>query len=122
VEHGGNYLVETAYDEEADTRLRLRMRDLPSVDPIPPGHEHGKLLAEISGLKGAVDGDSSGTDGNEDEEGSDEHKLTRIRHAITGTSQPIQVILNGSYQWGQGWEEVSYCRTFKQRKIPEDIL
>jgi hypothetical protein len=25
---------------------------LPKVDPIPPGHEHGKLLAEMSGRKG----------------------------------------------------------------------
>lgn len=95
---------------------------MPQVDPIPPGHEHGKLLAEISGRKGAVDGDSSVTDSDEDEEGSDDHKLAKIRHAIAGTSQPIQVVLNGRYEWEQGWESVSYCRTYRERKIPEDIL
>jgi hypothetical protein len=49
-------------------------------------------------------------------------KLARIRHEITGTSQSIQVILNGRYQLEQGWEEVSYCRTFREQKVPEDIL
>jgi hypothetical protein len=48
--------------------------------------------------------------------------LAKIKHAITDLSQPIQVILNGRYQWQQGWEEVSYCRTLRERKEPEDIL
>jgi hypothetical protein len=69
-----------------------------------------------------VDGDSSGTDSEEDIENSDEYKLTQVKHAITGTSQPMQVIRNGKYQWEDGWERVSYCRTFLDRKVPEDIL
>jgi hypothetical protein len=96
---------------------------LPRVDPVPPGHEHGKELALLAGRKGQlVDGDLSGTDSEEDSESSDDHKLAKIKHAITGTSQPIQVILNGRYSWGDGWDNVSYCRTFKERAVFEDIL
>jgi hypothetical protein len=69
-----------------------------------------------------VDRESSETDSEEAEEGSDDHKLARIKHAIIGTSQPIQGILNGQCEWEQGWENVSYCGTYKERKIPEDIL
>jgi hypothetical protein len=85
---------------------------LPRVDPVPPGHEHGKVLAMLAGRTGQLeDGESSGTDSEEDIEGSDDHKLAKIKHAIEGTKQPIQVILNGRYAWGDGWESVSYCRT-----------
>jgi hypothetical protein len=48
--------------------------------------------------------------------------LTKIKHAIADLSQPVQVILNGRYLWQQEWEEVSYRRTFVERKVPEDIL
>jgi hypothetical protein len=63
---------------------------LPRVDPVPPGHEHGEGQLE--------DGEqSSGTDSEEDIEGSDDHKLAKIKHAIEGTKQPVQVILNRRY-------------------------
>jgi hypothetical protein len=93
------------------------------VGPIPPGREHGKTLALLGGRKGQlVDGESSGTDSEEDEENSDDNKLAKIKHAISDVNQPVQVILNGRYQWEQGWESVSYCRTFNERKVLEDIL
>jgi hypothetical protein len=78
----------------------------------------------LSGNKGQLvdEEPSSGTDSEEDVEGSDDHKLAKIRHAITGTNQPVQVILNGRYRWGDGWDNVSYCRAFKERKVSEDIL
>jgi hypothetical protein len=34
----------------------------------------------------------------------------------------VQVILQGRYAWNQDWDEVSYCRTFIERKVPDDIL
>jgi hypothetical protein len=82
------------------------------VDPVPPGREHGKELARLSARTGQLDGESSATDSEDDSEGSDEHKLAKIMHAI----------LQGRYPWNQDWEEVSYCRTFIERKVPEDIL
>jgi hypothetical protein len=69
-----------------------------------------------------VDRDSSGTDSEEDVEGSDDHKLAQLRHAIEGTKQPVQVILNGRYRWGDGWKSVSYCRAFKERTAYPEIM
>jgi hypothetical protein len=100
-----------------------RQWPLPRIDQVPPGREQGKTLALLGVRKGQlVDGESSGTDSEEDEEGSAVHKLAKIKHAIADLSQPVQVILNGRYQWEQGWENVSYCRLFKEPKVQEDIL
>jgi hypothetical protein len=68
------------------------------------------------------DRESSGTDSEDDIEGSDDHKLAQMRHAIEGTKQPVQIILNGRYRWGDGWESVSYCRTFKERTVYPEML
>jgi hypothetical protein len=96
---------------------------LPGIDPVPPGHEHGRVLAIAAGNPGQLaDRESSGTDSEEDLDGSDDHKLDQIRHAIEGTKQPVQVILNGRYRWGDGWESVSYCRTFKERTAFPEIM
>jgi hypothetical protein len=39
---------------------------LPRVDPVPPGHEHGKILSMAAGNPGqSADRDSSGTDSEE---------------------------------------------------------
>jgi hypothetical protein len=62
------------------------------------------------------------TDSEEDEEGSDVHKLAKIKHALVELSQPVQIILKGRYEWEGTWEEVSYCRTYLERTISEDIL
>jgi hypothetical protein len=70
----------------------------------------------------APDRESSGTDSEEDIEGFDDHKLAQLRHAIEGTKQPVQIILNGRYRWGVGWAGVGYCRTFKERTVYPGIL
>jgi hypothetical protein len=96
---------------------------LPRVDPVQPGREQAKTLALLAARKGQlVDGESSGTDSEEDEEGSDIHKLAKIKHALEGLSQPVQIIPKGRHEWEGTWEEVSYCRTYLERIVPEDIL
>jgi hypothetical protein len=97
-------------------------RLLPRIDPVPPGRDHGKDLGMLGARRGQAYGDSSATDSEEDSEDSDTHKLAKIKHAIADLSQPVQVILNGRYLWQQNWEEVSYCRTFVERKVSKDIL
>jgi hypothetical protein len=70
----------------------------PRVDPVPAGIEQGKVLVALGGRTWPLDGDSSGTDSEEDEEDSDDHKLAKIRHALGNLSQTVQVIINGRYE------------------------
>jgi hypothetical protein len=66
--------------------------------------------------------DSSGTDSEEDEEGSDLHKQAKTRHAIDHLKQPVTIMLKGRYEWNNGWEEVIYQRNMLDRIAPEDII
>jgi hypothetical protein len=80
-------------------------------------------LALAAGNPGQLaDRESSGTDSDEDVEGSDDHKLAQLKHAIEGTKQPVQVILNGRYRWGDGWDSVSHRRAFKERTAYPEIM
>jgi hypothetical protein len=90
--------------------------------PAPKGREHGKELFALSSRKGPLDGDSSGTDSDDDEEGSDIHKLAKVRHAFENLQRPVTVILKGRYEWDNGWEEVTYHRILIERTAPEDMI
>jgi uncharacterized protein YhaN len=65
---------------------------------------------------------SSGTDSEEDEEGSDVHKLAQIKHALERLHQPVTIISRGQYEWDMKWEEVVYQRVLDKGPAPENIL
>jgi hypothetical protein len=100
----------------------------PPVGPAPEGREHGTEIFALVSRKDslAYESDSSGTDGQEDVEGSGFHKLAKrsvsIRHAIDNLKQPVTVMLKGRYEWDGGWEEVVYQRNMLERTAPEDMI
>jgi hypothetical protein len=68
------------------------------------------------------DRSSSGTDSEEDEEGSDFHKLGQIRHEIEHLKQPVTIILKGRYELENDWEEVTYQRNMLERIAPVNMM
>jgi hypothetical protein len=66
--------------------------------------------------------DYLGTDSEEDEEGSDVHKLGKIRQAMVNLHQTLTIMLKGQYEWDGKWKEVVYQREVLGGKPPENIL
>jgi hypothetical protein len=64
---------------------------------------------------------SSGTNSEDDEEGSDVHKMAKINHALNTLKQPVTIILRGQYEWQESWEEVVYEDVVSGGVMPEDI-
>jgi hypothetical protein len=99
-------------------------RTCPPVGRGPKGREQGKALIALSSRTGPIDEDrvSSETDSEEDEEGSDFHELSQIRHAIDHLKQQVTVILKARYEWQNEWEEVTYQRNMLERIAREDMM
>jgi hypothetical protein len=115
-------------DGGVDGGMNRRGNFLPRIGPEPKGRESGKELFRLAGRTGPVDTDvaeetSAGTDSEDDEEGSDIHKMTKIRHALVTLRRPMTITLTGQYEWNGSWEGVLYQRFVRGAdKMPDEIM
>jgi hypothetical protein len=63
---------------------------------------------------------SLGTDSEDEEEGSDIHKMAKIRHALVTLRQPMTITLKEQYEWNGRWEEVVYRRLVRMNIYAEN--
>jgi hypothetical protein len=94
----------------------------PPVTPSPGetgASKHFKAELQSGSRKGPVDS-GSGTDSDEDEVGSDVHKLAKLQHAVH-LGQPITVVLKGEYEW-KCWHEVQVHEHYQGVAAQLDIM